>query len=272
MYPTKTLGPQTAKLFSSIHDTGKTVFTLAAAASMMGVSHRQAASILHAATKRGLITPVKRGLYNLIPFELGSATFHLDNRYALIRESLGDRPYFFSYASALDLHNLATQPSFDVYVTYSVRRKKMNIGGSTTHIVWMPPSRFFGWQELQAGGVHLMVSDLERTLVDAVAIPGYCGGFIEAAKAYFSAKSKVDSGKLIEYARRYKKWSVLRRAGYLLEFFNIASQPTLDQLAETLPPGYSRLDPDLPKEASNNAKWGLMLNISPEELLNAVSH
>jgi hypothetical protein len=82
-----------------------------------------AASILHAAAKRGLVTPVKRGLYNLVPFELGSATFHLDNRYVLVRESLGDKPYFFSYASALDIHGLATQPSFDVYVKYSVRRK-----------------------------------------------------------------------------------------------------------------------------------------------------
>jgi len=269
---TKTLGPRTAKLFTGIHDTGKTAFTIGTAASLMGVSHTQAASILHAAAKRGLVTPVKRGLYNLVPFELGSATFHLDNRYVLVRESLGDKPYFFSYASALDIHGLATQPSFDVYVTYSVRRKNMNIGGSMTHIVYMPPSRFYGQQELQVGGARVMVSDVERTLVDAVAIPGYCGGLIEAAKAFFMAKPRLNSSKLIEYAQRYKKWSVLRRTGYLLEIFELVPRSTLENLARTLPRGYSRLDPDLPKDGLSNSKWGLTLNVSPEELLNAVSH
>jgi predicted transcriptional regulator of viral defense system len=269
---TKTLGSRTAKLFAGIHDTGKTAFTLDTAASLMEVSHGQAASILHAAAKRGLVTPVKRGLYNLVPFELGSATFHLDNRYVLVRESLGDKPYFFSYASALDIHGLATQPSFDVYVTYSVRRKSMNIGGSMTHIVYMLPSRFYGQQELQVGGTRLMVSDIERTLVDAVAIPGYCGGLIEAAKAFFMAKPRLNTSKLLEYAQRYNKWSVLRRTGYLLEIFELASRSTLENLAGTLPPGYSRLDPDLPKHGFSSSKWGLTLNVGPEELLNAVSH
>jgi predicted transcriptional regulator of viral defense system len=269
---TKTLGPRTAKLFAGIHETGKTAFTLGTAASVMEVSHHQAASILHAAAKRGLVTPVKRGLYNLVPFELGAATFHLDNRYLLVRESLGDKPYFFSYASALDLHSLATQPSFDVYVTYAVRRKNMNIGGSMTHIVYMPPSRFYGHQEVQVAEARVTVSDIERTLVDAVAMPSYCGGLIEAAKAFFMAKPRLNSSKLIEYAQGYKKWSVLRRSGYLLELFELAPRSTLDTLARTLPRGYSRLDPDLPKDGASNSKWGLTLNVSPEELLNAVSH
>ena|SRR2546421_4582496 len=269
---TKTLGPRTAKLFAGIHDTGKTAFTLSTAASLMGVSNRQAASILHAAAKRGLLTPVKRGLYNLVPFELGATNFHLDNRYVLVRESLGDKPYFFSYASALDMHGLATQPSFDVYVTYSVRRKNMNIGGSMTHIVYMPPSRFYGQQELHVADARVMVSDVERTLVDAISIPGYCGGLIEAAKAFFMAKPRLNSSKLIEYAQRYNKWSVLRRTGYLLEIFELAPRSTLEKLARTLPRGYSRLDPDLPRDGLSNSKWGLTLNVSPEELLNAVSH
>ena len=269
---TKTLGSRTSKLFSGVHDTGKTVFNLEAASALMGVTHRQAASLLHAAAKRGLVTPVRRGLYNLVPFELGSATFHLEDRYVLVRESLGGMSYFLSHASALDTHQLATQPSFDVYVTSPVRRKNMNIGGSMTHMVWVPPHRFFGQESLKVGNVTLLVSNIERTLVDAVSIPSYCGGFIEVAKAYFMAKPKVDSAKLIAYAYDYKKWSVIRRAGYLLEFFGMAAPSTLDDLARSLPPGYSKLDPDLPKEGLSNAKWGLTLNVSRDELTNAVSH
>jgi predicted transcriptional regulator of viral defense system len=268
----KTLGFRTAKLFEGVHNTGQTAFTLETAATLMGVTHGQAASLLHAAAKRGLITAVKRGLYNLVPFELGSASFHLDNRYVLVRESLGDKPYFFSYASALDLHGLATQPSLDVYVTYSIRRKSMTIGGSRTHLVYLPTMRFYGLQELPVGETRVMVSDVERTLVDAVALPGYCGGLIEVAKAFFMAKTQLNAPKLIDYARRYRKWSVLRRVGYLLELFELASPSVLNGVAQSLPAGYSRLDPDLPKEGPSNPAWGLNLNVSRDELVNAVSH
>lgn len=272
MHTAKTLGSRTSRLFSGVHDTGKTVFNLDAASSLMGVTRSQAASLLYAAAKRGLVTPVKRGLYNLVPFELGSATFHLEDRYVLVRESLGDRPYFFSHASALDIHQLATQPNFDVYATSPVRRKNMNIGGSMTHTVWVPPGRFFGQQSVKVGNVTLSVSDVERTLVDAVSIPNYCSGFIEVAKAFFMAKAKVDSAKLVAYALDYGKWSVARRAGYLLECFGMAPQSVLDGLAGSLPAGYSKLDPDLPKKGASSAKWGLILNVSREEIANAVSH
>jgi predicted transcriptional regulator of viral defense system len=123
----------------------------------------------------------------------------------------------------------------------------------------MPPSRFYGQQELEVADTRVMVSDIERTLVDAVSIPGYCGGLTEAAKAFFMAKTRLNSSKLIEYAQRYNKWSVLRRIGYLLEIFELAPRSTLEGLAKTLPRGYSRLDPDLPRDGLPNSKLGVDL-------------
>jgi len=272
MEATKTLGPKTSRLFSSLHDEGSTVFDLKKAARLMGVSRAQAAVILHAAAKRGLVTPVKRGLYNLVPFELGSTTFHLEDRYVLVRESLGDMPYFLSHASALDIHHLATQPNFDVYVTSTRRRKNINLGGAMVHFVWAPPERFFGYQTMNVGNAHLIVSDLERTLVDGVALPAYCGGLVEVAKAFFIAKTRLDSAKLMQCAKDLKKWAVLRRTGFLMELFSLADKATLDDLSRTLPAGYVRLDPQLPADGARNAKWGLVLNASREQLEQAVSH
>ncbi|MEO8407844.1 MAG: hypothetical protein ABI476_05385 [Oxalobacteraceae bacterium] len=248
------------------------VFDLEKAAALMGVSRPQAAVLVHAAAKRGLITPIKRGLYNLVPFELGSTTFHLEDRYLLVRESLGDMPYFLSHASALDIHQMATQPNFDVYVTSTRRRKNINLGGAMTHFVWAPQARFFGFQTMDVGNIRLVVSDVERTLVDGVAMPAYCGGLIEVAKAFFMAKQRMNSAKLIKYARDFNKWSVVRRTGFILELFSIADQSTLDDLAQSLPAGRARLDPDLPENGPSSAKWGLRLNVSRDELMNAVSH
>lgn len=272
MDATKTLGPRTARLFTGLHDEGRTVFDLDTAASLMKLNRTQAAGVLHAAGKRGLITAVKRGLYNLVPFELGSATFHLEDRYLLVQASMGDMPYFFSHFSALDIHQLATQPNCNVYVSSTRRRKDANLGGSPLHFVSTPPSRFFGFAHHRIGKTSIVVSDVERTLLDAVSLPSYCGGFIEVAKAFFMAKNHMSSAKLLAYGHRFDKTVVLRRAGYLMELFNIGDKQTLDTLAEGLAPSTSRLDPDFPVAGKVNTKWGLTLNVTPEELLEAVSH
>ncbi len=272
MEQSKTLGPRTSRLFVGLHDEGRVVFDLAKAAALMEVPRDRAAVLVHAAIKRGLVTPIKRGLYNLVPFELGSTSFHLEDRYLLVTESVGDMPYFLSHASAMDIHDLATQPHFDIYVTSTRRRKDINLGGAKTHFVWAPDSRFFGYSKIQAGTARAIVSDIERTLLDGASLPAYCGGFIEVAKAFFMAKNRIDSQKLINYSQRFDKAAVIRRSGFLLELFEMADVATLDKLARELPSGYIRLDPDLPDEGKADTKWGLKLNVSAQEIQNAVSH
>ncbi len=269
----KTLGPRTALLFAKLHDQGKLVFDLGTAARLMQVDHTHASGILHAAVKRGLVTPIRRGLYNLVPFEMGSVNFHLENRYAVIGESMGDKPYYLSHASALDLHRLATQPSFDAYVSTTHRLATLNMGGTLVHFVTTKSSRFFGYAPHDLGkGQKVMVSDLERTLVDGLALPEYCGGIVEVAKATFMAKSRFEADKLIDYARRTNRGAVLRRLGFLLETLEIASPALLDSLKAGLPAGAVKLDPSLPLEGSHHAKWGLRLNVTADEILKAVSH
>lgn len=269
----KTLGPKTALLFTKLHDQDRLVFDLTTAAQLMQVDHTHASGILHAAVKRGLVTPLRRGLYNLVPFEMGSVSFHLENRYAIVGESMGDKPYYLSHASALDLHHLATQPSFDVYVSTTHRLATRNLGGATVHFVTTKSSRFFGCAPHDLGkGQKVTVSDLERTLVDGLALPEYCGGIVEVAKAIFMAKSRFDADKLIGYARRMDRDAILRRLGFLLETLGMANAALLDSIKAGLPAGAVKLDPDLPLEGPHHAKWGLRLNVSADEILKAVSH
>jgi predicted transcriptional regulator of viral defense system len=272
MNGSKTLGPRTVLLFTGLHDEGRTLFDLDTAASLMKLDRAQTAGVLHAAVKRGLVTPVKRGLYNLVSFELGSTTFHLEDRYLLVQASMGEMPYFFSHASALDIHQLATQPNSNVYVTSTRRRKDANLGGSPIHFVSSPQSRFFGFTDQKMGKTTIVVSDLERTLLDSVSLPSYCGGFVEVAKAFFMAKGRLDSAKLLTYGRRFDKAVVLRRAGYLMELFQLADKQTLDALANELAPSASLLDPEFTAAGKVDTKWGLTLNVTRDELLHAVSH
>jgi predicted transcriptional regulator of viral defense system len=270
----KTVGPRTAQLFTKLHDRNQLVFDLETAAQLMGTDRQNAAGILYAAARRGLVTHIQRGLYNLVPFEMGSVNTHLQDRYEIVSASLGTKPHFFSYASALDLHRLATQPTYAVYVSTPHRLAKRNLAGSVVHFVATPANRFFGTTTHDLGnGRTVIVSDIERSLLDGLALSRYCNGLIEVAKAFFMAKSRTNLETLLTYSRRLERASVIRRLGFILEILQLAPTSTLEELRSTLPAGSAVLDPDLPKEASQwNARWGLRLNVSAEEVLTAISH
>jgi predicted transcriptional regulator of viral defense system len=273
MKTAKTLGPKTSLLFTKLHDQDRLVFDLNTAAKLMEVDRAHAVGILHAAAKRGLVTPIRRGLYNLVPFEMGSVDFHLTNRYAIVAASMEGKPYYLSHVSALDLHGLVTQPSFDVYVSTPHRLPTKNLGGAIVHFVTTRNSRFFGFAPHDLGNNHqVFVSDLERALIDGFARSDYCGGMVEVAKAIFMAKSRVNFDKLIDYAHRMKIASIIRRLGFVLETLGLADEALIARLKMGLPAGTVKLDQELPTTGERNAKWGLRLNVSAEEIQKAVSN
>lgn len=70
----KTLGPRAAQIFTELNELRRSTFTLADVVSITGLSDAAARNLVHKAQQRGLMTRLKPGLYNLVPFELGRAT------------------------------------------------------------------------------------------------------------------------------------------------------------------------------------------------------
>jgi predicted transcriptional regulator of viral defense system len=110
------------------------------------------------------------------------------------------------------------------------------------------------------------VSDLERTVIDGLRQPEYCGGLTEVAKGLWMRHQDMQAARLVDYAMRVTTGAVLRRLGYLLELYAIAPQSELAKLSEGLTETYVPLDPMLPKEGPHLRRWRLQLNISPQEL------
>ena len=111
------------------------------------------------------------------------------------------------------------------------------------------------------------VSDLERTLLDGLRHPAYCGGFSEVAKGFSMKPHEIDPQKLIDYALILDVGAVNRRLGYLMELYQIGLPIHWKFLQTTLTATYQLLDPELPAEGPHTARWRLRLNIPPEELL-----
>jgi predicted transcriptional regulator of viral defense system len=108
--PRKTVGAQSARLLTALHDRSQSMFTLAEAAKITGLSRHLASSLLHKAAKRGLVYRVKPGLFTIVPAELGSAVEFANSPYLVAQRLAGSAPCFISHASAMEIHRMVTQP------------------------------------------------------------------------------------------------------------------------------------------------------------------
>lgn len=112
----------------------------------------------------------------------------------------------------------------------------------------------------------VMISDMERTIVDGLRHRAYAGGFTEVAKGLWMKRAELKVGRLIEYARHLGVGAVVRRFGFLLEHYGLVDASVLEPLRGMLTATYQRLDPLLPVDGAFLSRWRLQLNVIPEEL------
>jgi predicted transcriptional regulator of viral defense system len=263
----RTVGRQTAKLLAALHARSQTTFNLKQVQSITGLTPASARSLLRKAANRGLVSRLKPGLFILIPQEVANVENYTGDHYLLARQLAGDAPYFLSYSSAMELHRMVTQPRFVVYVSTSKRIPNRTIHGTEFRFIYVKSDEIFGtmphWINKQE---KVVTSDLERTVVDGLRRPGYCGGIVEVAKGLWMRNRDLQVAKLVEYAVRLRIGAVRRRLGYLLELYGLATQDQLAPLRAGLTRTYDTLDPTLPKEGPYLTSWRLRLNVPAEEL------
>ena len=263
----KTVGPRAAQLFTELYEQRRTTFALSDVQAITHLSASSARNLVHKAQQRGLVTRLKPGLYNLVPFELGRATEHIGSPYLIAREVAGNVPYFLSHGTALELHRMVTQPNLIIHVSCIRRIRPQTIGGYEYRVVLVTEAQLFGiakhWVTKEQS---VMISDMERTIIDSLRRPDLAGGITEIAKGLWMKRDTLNVERLIDYALRLDVGAVLRRLGYLLHHYGMATETTLQPLRNKLSATYQRLDPVLPQEGTFLSRWRLRLNVSPEEL------
>ena len=274
----KTLGPRESDLIIRLHESGKPVFTLKDASELTGLRGQSLQNMIHRLANKGIVTRLKSGLYAIVPFELGQIKDYMPNPYLVARAiaqqqlNSSDGEYYISHASAMDIHQMVTQPQFVVYVTTHHQVKfNSSVRGTDYRFVTAKDEHFFGFKKSWIDKSQMVyVSDLEKTVLDGLKMPEYCGGISEVAKGFWMKRDKIKISRLMDYAERLNVGAVYRRLGFLLEIYDAASTDELDRLQRKLTKTYSVLDPTLPKEGSHLSRWRLKLNVEPEELLTVV--
>lgn len=268
--PLKTLGRQAARLVADLHEQGKMLFGHADVESITGLRPKSARNFVASLVHRGIATRLKSGLFILVPFELGYEREYLGNPLVVASKLAGGSDSYISHASAMDIHQMLTQPQLVVYTTSPKAIRPRTVLGTEFRFVRCKPEHLFGITDHWATKTEkVRTSDLERTIIDGLKQPEHCGGFTEVAKGFWMRRETIDARKLVDYALRLDVGAVIRRLGYLLELYDADAPPAreLERLRQRLTATYAILDPLLPAQGKLVARWRLRVNVDPDETL-----
>jgi len=175
--------------------------------------------------------------------------------------------YYLSHYSALDIHEMTTQPLMRICITASKRRKEAKVLGVSFRFFYTSQLKFWGIEEVWVKPTEkVKVSDLERTIVDCLDNPKLCGGISELAKGLWIKRNEIDYSKLIKYVGRFGSKAVAKRLGFLLELYGIGGEPTVKKLRKFVTASFILLDPSLPATGKYQSLWRIRVNFSPKEL------
>ncbi len=263
----KTLGSLGSNLLHKVVEQGKVIFTLEDALQITNTSYKATAELVRYLIQQRWLVRLSRGKYLIVSLEGGLEGIPSINRFLVAKALAGRGLYFISHYSAMEIHGLLTQPLLKVYVTIAARLPSQTVLGTEYRFIKTQRDNFWGLKEEWATPTErITVSDLERTLLDALRKPDYCGGISEVAKGLWIGRERLDYEHLKDYMVKIENKVVAKRLGYLLELYDTGTDKFRQFLKKSVDANYSLLDPMLPSQGKVDRNWRLRLNINPEEL------
>ena len=218
--------------------------------------------------RNGWIVSLRRGLYAISPTVPGVTPAHeFEIAMALID------PAAISHWSALHYHGLTEQVPRRVFVLTTTKSsvprtrgpgvkhgpRGYPVGDTIYQFVQVRPERFFGTEKVWIGEARVQITDPERTLVDGLTMPQYCGDFAEVLHAFEMRRGALNLPKIIDYALNLDA-ATAKRLGWVLEHQGIEPSK-LDKLAALPVKGYRKLDPTGPRKGPCAAHWMIEENL-----------
>ena len=250
---------------------GDRIFTAARArelAPAAGLSRGYFPQALHYLTTSGWVIRLRKGLYTLSSLIPGVTPAHeFEVAMALVS------PAAISHWSALSHHGLTEQDPRNVFVLTTTngavprmrgtKAKRLGdgypVGDTVYRFVQIKPERYFGTEKVWVGETRVTITDAERTLLDGLSVPKYCGDFAEVLHAFEVRGTALDVKRIVGYALRLDV-ATAKRLGWVLEHQGVSSS-RLECLA-TLPiKGYRTLDPTGPRKGPRSRRWMIQENL-----------
>lgn len=266
----KTIGPKSAQFLESLALNNKYFFDTKEASKLTKSSLAITRDFLSDLVDRGLVLRIKPGKFYAIPYDEDSEIY-LPNWHLIAGHLVNGKSYI-GYYSALEIHELITQPSLleQVVINQTLTKSETKVKDIKFQFIYHNTKHFFGFTDIWIDEYNqAKVSDLEKTLIDSIFKPEYAGGIIEITKAIYKAKDRINWDKFKQYISYFDSKAVNKRLGYILELLEI--KPTIQEyLQNNIGKSHTLLDPTIPTKGIFVSKWKLYANINKESLLDAL--
>ncbi len=259
------------ELVRKLNAEGDRIFTSDRArelAPAVGLSEGDLRQALHDLTRAGWLVRLRKGLYALSSTVPGVTPAHeFEIAMALVE------PAAISHWSALHHHGLTEQIPREVFVLTTTEtavprrrgdkpkrlRNGYPVGETVFRFIQVKPKRFFGMERIWIGEARVVITDSERTLLDGLARPQYCGDFAEVLYAFEIMGRRLNLKRIIEYALKLDA-STAKRLGWILEQQGV-DLDLLEPLARLAVKGYRKLDPSGPLKGPCDRRWMIQQNL-----------
>ena len=268
----KYISKQSNELLLYFNEQNKPCFNNEEALKALPQSNRFAViELLSDMTRRGLLMRLKEGIYYIIPYEENSQTF-MPDWHLISGHLVGDAEFYIGYYSALQIHNLITQPSLkeQIVVSKQIKPSLIKIKNIPFQFIYHNSDHFFGAKKIWIDNYNkVLCSDLEKTIIDCLFKPDYAGGIAEVAKAINQTKNKIKFDVLLGYVKKFKSQAVIKRLGFLLELLEIKTG-IIEDLLKLKSASYTLLDTGLPKSGKMISRWSIQQNLETQTIKSSI--
>ncbi|MBI5869237.1 MAG: hypothetical protein HZB43_13275 [candidate division Zixibacteria bacterium] len=265
------IGSKEAELIAAISNRGLRVFTITEAAQLLNITNRAVSKLVHQLTQKRKLQPIEKARYLLIPPEAWKAGEYTEEGTIIASQLV--KPYALAYWTALSFHGWTEQASRTIFVQTTKLKRPVEIQGMTIRFVKLKAERFFGSEVHWMGSQQVVVTDKEKTIVDCLDQPRYCGEIVEAAKGLWNGRDSIIPKRLLEYALRMGNGAVIKRLGFLAEILDVFDERYRRQLRKHVTPAFVALDPGQGRgTGAYNTDWYVRVNINPKNLTEWMTH
>ncbi|MBA3814326.1 MAG: MarR family transcriptional regulator [Alphaproteobacteria bacterium] len=250
------------EFLNELTQAGHRIFSVVEAkeiAERMGIKPSSVTYVLRSLASHGLIHQIYKGNYVIEDNILTGSPLH---KFEIAMHLAKDGAI--GCWTAMSYHELTDQVLSRVYVLapYTDEKKRSlyqyHIESYDFLLIQVQKDHFWGTEQQFVGGVKIRITDLERTLIDGLMRPTYCGGFREVLNAFSIAKDRLDIHKLIAYGKR-SPTALQKRLGWVLSHLSIENVADFLNVPETK--HFDKLDPSGPRRGRQNKQWMILENI-----------
>ena len=264
------IGPKEAELIANLSDKRIRVFSVAEAADLMKISRSIASDLVLRLLKKKKLIRIEKAKYLIVPPEAWKTGEYTEEGIIIASQLL--TPYYISYWTALSFYGWTEQPSRTIFIATTKQKQTIEMQGTNFRFVRLSSERFFGFNEHWIGNQKVSVANKEKTIVDCLDQPRYCGEIVEAVKGLWNGRKELSFENIIEYARKMNNGAIIKRLGFLMDTLEIHKPKLRMKMKKNITSGYVALDPGSEVKGFHNKEWNLRINVNPDNLTEWRTH